>query len=405
MKTLHTHTGAEDGTAGCRIWVEEGSKWNRAIRIPGNGGTNQQAELIAIMEATLILGPLIIKSDSKTTLEGIIKGHKEWEDHDYINTENAELWRVTISRLRKRGATTKFKWIKAHNGIEGNEKADELAKQGAEKEQEDTLDLTIDERFKIEGARLRTLDQKTTYELIMNKKKVQPGKEKTQESIKETKEGLRKIMGSTPTTKQIWKGLYKEPIDNKISDFLWKIIHNRIKCGPYFRWMEGFEERQYCACGNYETISHILLDCEENNCKEIWEESKKLWSKIEREKEWEQPNIEIIKGIGAYRKQQENGKPDKGTTKRYQILVTETIWTIWKIRNNRIFNNKKLPKEANKDIWKETMRRIILIHWEMIKQRTIEKQNKEKEIFMETWKKESDVIMLDKSRKWITIKI
>jgi ribonuclease HI len=70
-----TQNGSENAIGGAGIWHEEESLFNRAMRIPGKGVTNQKAELIAIMEAVAMnrTASMLIKSDSKTTLEGIIK--------------------------------------------------------------------------------------------------------------------------------------------------------------------------------------------------------------------------------------------------------------------------------------------------------------------------------------------
>ena len=59
--------------------------------------------------------------------------------------------------MRKRSATTSFKWIKGHNGNEGNEQCDLLAKQGATKVRADELNLEVPKEFDLQGVKLSSL--------------------------------------------------------------------------------------------------------------------------------------------------------------------------------------------------------------------------------------------------------
>ena len=92
----------------------------------GNG-TNQYAELMAVWRALTLVpnltAPLVINTDSKyaigcaTDLTWKIRSHGE-----------------LVARIRqdlaKRGDKVRFEHVAGHAGIEGNERADHLAKQG-----------------------------------------------------------------------------------------------------------------------------------------------------------------------------------------------------------------------------------------------------------------------------------
>lgn len=60
-----------------------------------------------------------------------------------------------------------MQWVKGHDGIEGNEGSDRLAKQGANKRLPDLLNLEIPTDFDIQGAKLPTLTQATAYRGIL----------------------------------------------------------------------------------------------------------------------------------------------------------------------------------------------------------------------------------------------
>ncbi|KAJ3848231.1 hypothetical protein EV368DRAFT_7734, partial [Lentinula lateritia] len=75
-----------------------------------------------------------------------------------------------------------------------------------------------------------------------------------------------------PREKDIWMGLQNKDIPNNISDFIWKALQNRVKCGEYFANMilPEWKEKQYCEFGAVESIAHILLKCKMNKAKETW---------------------------------------------------------------------------------------------------------------------------------------
>lgn len=255
--------------------------------------------------------------------------------------------------MRVRTAKTSFKWIKAYDGELGNENADKLAKQGSKKLEADRIDYYIPDEFNLEGARLKTMTQKLAYEIIKERTDKPPMKynARTRHNIENIQDEIERECGERPSTTNIWKGLYKDPLQNQISDFLWKYINERIRCGQYFRFIPNWEEKQYCTCGDIESPDHILLHCSESGIQELWEYIEYIWKKTTDRSAWVKPTAGIIGGINLMKvKDTKNGKQksNQALTRRYKIMVSEAIWIVWKERNNRIFNEE--PTDINRYI-------------------------------------------------------
>lgn len=136
---------------------------NRSIRVPGSHQSNQVGELAATIVAIEVV-PHFVPLPS-------------WED-----------------QLKRRTATTHFKWVKGHNGNQGNEESDALAKRGAEKEIPDEIDLTIP----------------MEYDQGIMKQKPRRDRGPTAANLHRTREALEACCGKLETDETIWKSLRKK---------------------------------------------------------------------------------------------------------------------------------------------------------------------------------------------------
>lgn len=163
------NNGKENSRSGGGIWLGENHPKNLAFRIPGNKHSNQIAEISAILLAlqqTEPYVPITFKTDSRYAINCLTKHLPTWEDNGWIGTANSEFIKATVYHLRRRSAQTSFEWIKGHNGLHGNEQADKLAKEGANKPIADELDLSIPDDFNLQGAKLSTITQALAYKGI-----------------------------------------------------------------------------------------------------------------------------------------------------------------------------------------------------------------------------------------------
>lgn len=100
--------------------------------------TNNRMELMAAIEALASIkpnfsGPITLWTDSVYVKDGITKwihGWKKrgWKKADKKPVLNEDLWRRLDALNAQR--EVEWKWVKGHDGVDGNERADELARRG-----------------------------------------------------------------------------------------------------------------------------------------------------------------------------------------------------------------------------------------------------------------------------------
>lgn len=99
--------------------------------------TNNQMEMLAVIDAYLIvkeqkiIKPVIIFTDSQYVVKGINEWKAGWIKKNWSGVKNKEIWQK-LDHLEKELTNVSVQWVKGHNGIEGNEIADELATIGVE---------------------------------------------------------------------------------------------------------------------------------------------------------------------------------------------------------------------------------------------------------------------------------
>jgi len=100
--------------------------------------TNNRMEMMAAIKALEAIKPgyrgdVTLWTDSTYVLKGItewIHGWKKrgWKKSDKKPVINKDLWQQLDTLNTERDIT--WKWVKGHAGVEGNERADELAREG-----------------------------------------------------------------------------------------------------------------------------------------------------------------------------------------------------------------------------------------------------------------------------------
>lgn len=356
--------------------------------LSGEPLNNQRAELAAILLALQQdhHANITIYSDSLTALEGITKYLQFWDDKNWFGIKNAPEWQAIYHTLISRTGTTSFHWVKGHNGDPNNKLADEWAKESLHLNPT-PLPNNFPSTAPLEGMKLQILSQKLAYEKIIDSLNTsKPNNKQLINNLTIAKNDLSTEFNINPPTSKIWTGL-TQPIQNNISDFIWKLIHNRLRIGEYFLHIPQLTEAAQCLCKeSLETQHHLLLDCpiDNNSVSSLWTHLQNKWNSITPKTPWIKPTLGIILGIGALTIYNNNNKPSTKLTNRYKIFMSKAIWIIWKRQNLQIFQPNITPKTITND-WDDTIRNRIHLEWEVLQLDHWLKTAYKKATFQSSW--------------------
>ncbi|KAH8992432.1 ribonuclease H-like protein [Lactarius akahatsu] len=374
------NNGKENARCGSGIWIEEGNDQNHALRIPGPDQSNQVGELAAIVVALEKLPNFIklrIKTDSKYVIDGLTTHLRNWENRGWIGIRNRKWFQKVAYLLRRRTAPTIFHWVKGHSGIIGNERSDQLAKQGAEKEETDDISLEIPNHFDLQGAKLATITQAVAYKGIQeNTTKNQ--RRTTNINLEKIKSDLRDQIGTSETNESIWRNIRKAPIRLKIREFFYKTLHGTQKIGRYWHHIPNYEERSICqTCGDDESMDHILTNCNHATRLTLWKKARELWP--HGDETWPEISLGSIIGCNllsikttpeslperptrnrrGHRQEQTTKTDNPGATRLIKIIISETAHLTWTLRCERTIQGKEHTTRETEARWLTSINRRL----------------------------------------------
>ena len=345
------NNGRENASAGSGVWYANDDPRNRSVRVPHEEQSNQTGELYAILLAVRnhpTNEDLRIVSDSRYAIDGLTKHLKHWEDRGWIDVKHNDLFQSITAWLRWRNAKTKFKWVKGHNGTRGNEEADKLAGEGALKPPQMEPDaLKHPQNQLARGAKLCKLEQRDFYKVLRDRKRI-PTRKRTERNVGIVQACAQATFDTNPTTERVWLATRHKDLTRKTRDFLWKSTQNAYKIGEYWLPIEGYEQRGTCPiCNEQEDMEHILTTCKARARETLWSLADNLWKR--RSGSPLPHRLGDILGCGLA-EFSTGGKPDKGKNRFYRILVSETAYLIWKLRNERRIRDEDAPEREASEI-------------------------------------------------------
>lgn len=133
MIEVYTDGACSYGTGGWAWWLNDRC-WAFGYE---EDSTNNRMELMAALEAIKALSgngePIMVVSDSRYVVNCFLDGwHIKWEKKGWYNANgkpvlNRDLWTALLNAINAHKPGVRWRHVKGHSGVVGNEKADALA--------------------------------------------------------------------------------------------------------------------------------------------------------------------------------------------------------------------------------------------------------------------------------------
>jgi hypothetical protein len=320
--------------------------------------------VILAINATAPYQPLRIIMDSKYVIDGLTTFLHTWEDDGWIEIKNAPFFKKAAHLLRHRSTRTTLQWVKGHNGTQGNEESDRLAKQGVDKQEADELDLSIPREFDLQGAKLSTLTQAKAYRGILEQKSINQRNSTTQ-NLQLTHEAIHLITKELETDATIWQSIRKPILRLTVQQFLYKAMHNTHMIGRYWINIPGYEDREMCTtCEETESMTHILTQCRSHTTQKIWHLARTFWP--HQNIPWPEITLGTILGSGCISlptnntHQPRNPKETyRGPSRLIQILISESAHLAWVLRCERVIQEKNHSENEVRQRWRQVINKRL----------------------------------------------
>ncbi|KAJ7778039.1 hypothetical protein DFH07DRAFT_730956 [Mycena maculata] len=174
---------------------------------------------------------------------------------------------------------------------------------------------------------------------------------------------VQEVSDYIPTDEMIWKSIRSTNLRRLHRELFWRSIHNTFRVGDFWTHIDNLEPTAACpTCSVPESLEHIAMECDASGAKLIWKLTEELWAM--KYSNWPTLNWGLILGCcGLAEFRDEKGKTKEGSRRLYRIIVSESAYTIWKLRNDRRISRGGAPAsdEEIMNKWKYTINQRLQV--------------------------------------------
>ncbi|KAL1690802.1 hypothetical protein GGG16DRAFT_55065 [Schizophyllum commune] len=316
---------------------------------------------------------------------------KALEDSAWLDFPNRNLMMTLVAKLRTRCGRTSIRT--SAKGDEGAKRAQERARAAARRTAIDRSPMWL-EPNEVRGARLRTMTQRQAYREIKTAKRP-PARKQAQPQLARIRLAMQRTAKRMPDDKEIWKSIQRKENRKKVKQFKYRVIHNTLRCGDFWKHIPDCEERAYCgACSTptskvTETPKHILTECTAPGQATIWTVAKEICRK--RKIPWKGSRLGRILASDMVDLKDSEGKTRAGDNRLYRIVMAEGMYLAWLIRNERVIQNegdaaKYPPPAAIRQRFLTTLRKRKDIDYTLTNKAKFKRRALSKDLVEDTWR-------------------
>ncbi|KAJ7834276.1 hypothetical protein B0H13DRAFT_1653372 [Mycena leptocephala] len=264
------------------------------------------------------------------------------EDRGWTKMANKKPLQALASELKARTGTTLFEDGNPGTNkqeLAGRAQATQLAKDSCQDAMTRPICFESDPTFTLRGAKLKKLTQAIAYAGI-RKRKAPVVRKSSVNNVTQVITAIKNNFNHSPTPAQVWKSIRHKDFTHQVKDFLWKSLHSAHRIGAFWKHIPECEER------NLPDLEHILLKCKHPGQELVWKLAKDLW--LCKNPIWSDLSLGSVLGCGLATILDEKGRTLPGASRLYRILISESVYVIWKNRNDSMIGQGGEPMPDNK---------------------------------------------------------